>query len=127
MNIKIKKIDSFNRQMSLKIPWKDLEPDFNVSMKEFSKKIKLPGFRSGKIPRKVLMSKFLTSIEADFIESSINKYYLDALKEEQIYPINKGSISDVKFKFENDLEFKVEFEIEPDIKLPKWKKNLFSV
>ena len=113
--------------MSLKIPWKDLEPDFNVSMKQFSKKIKLPGFRAGKIPRKVLMSKFLTSIEADFIESSINKYYLNALKEEQIYPINKGSISDVKFKFENDLEFKVEFEIEPDIKLPKWKKNLVSV
>ena len=127
MNIKIKKISSFNRQMSLKIPWKDLEPDFNVSMKQFSKKIKLPGFRAGKIPRKVLMSKFLTSIEADFIESSINKYYLNALKEEQIYPINKGSISDVKFKFENDLEFKVEFEIEPDIKLPKWKKNLVPV
>ena len=63
MNIKIKKINSFNRQMSLKIPWKDLEPDFNLSMKEFSKKIKLPGFRAGKIPRKVLMSKFLTSIE----------------------------------------------------------------
>ena len=38
MNIKIKKISSFNRQMSLKIPWKDLEPDFNVSMKQFSKK-----------------------------------------------------------------------------------------
>ena len=73
------------------------------------------------------MSKFLPSIEADFIESSINKYYLNALKEEQIYPINKGSISDVKFKFENDLEFKVEFEIEPDIKLPKWKKNLIPV
>ena len=85
MNIKIKKISSFNRQMSLKIPWKDLEPEFNVSMKQFSKKIKLPGFRAGKIPRKVLMSKFLTSIEADFIESSINKYYLNALKEEQIY------------------------------------------
>jgi FKBP-type peptidyl-prolyl cis-trans isomerase (trigger factor) len=53
MNIKIKKINSFSRHMSVKIPWKDLEPDFNVSMKGFSKKMKLPGFRAGKIPRKV--------------------------------------------------------------------------
>ena len=124
MDIKIKKIDTFNREMSISIPWIELESDFERSVKTFSKKIKLPGFRPGKVPKKVLMGQFLPSIEAEFIENSINKYYLNALKQEEIYPVNKGSISDVNFKYENDFLFKVSFEIEPEIKLPKMKKNL---
>ena len=106
MDIKIKKIDTFNREMSISIPWIELESDFERSVKTFSKKIKLPGFRPGKVPKKVLMGQFLPSIEADFIENSINKYYLNALKQEEIYPVNKGSISDVNFKYENDFLFK---------------------
>ena len=124
MDIKIKKIDTFNCEMSISIPWMEIESDFEKFTKAFSKKIKLPGFRPGKVPKKVLMGQFLSSIEAEFIESSINKYYLNALKQEEVYPVNKGSISDVNFKYENDFLFKVSFEVEPEIKLPKMKKNL---
>ena len=101
--------------------------NFEEAIKTFSKKIKLPGFRPGKVPRKVLMGQFKPSIEADFIDKAVNKFYSKALEEEKIIPVNMGSISDVDFVHGEYFKFKVSFEIEPEIKLPKLKKNTLKV
>ena len=81
----------------INLNWNEIEKDFEKAIRKFSKRIKLPGFRPGKIPRKVLMNQFQSAIEADFIESSLNNYYLQALKEKEMVPVNMGSVSDVDF------------------------------
>ncbi len=127
MDIKLKELNTFSRELIIDLAWSEIEQDFEAAIKTFSKKIKLPGFRPGKVPRKVLMGQFQPSIEADFIDKSVNKYYSKALEEEKIVPVNMGSISDVDFVHSEHFKFKVSFEIEPEIKLPKLKKNTLKV
>ena len=127
MDIKLKEINSYGREVMIDLPWNEIEQDFDKAIRKFSKRVKLPGFRPGKIPRKVLMNQFKPSIEADFIENSVNNYYLKALKEKEIVPVNMGSVSDVNFNHGEHFKFKVTFEVEPQIKLPRMKKNLLKV
>ena len=127
MKITLKEISSVSQEIALDLDWSDIENDFEKSIKSFSKKIKISGFRPGRVPRKILMDRFQPSIESEFIENSVNQYYLKALKEKRIAPVNKGSVSDIDFKFEEYFRFKVSFEIEPKISLPKLKKNSFKV
>ena len=127
MDIKLKEINSYGREVMIDLPWNEIEEDFNKAIRIFSKRVKLPGFRPGKIPRKVLMNQFKPSIEADFIENSVNNYYLKALKEKEIVPVNMGSVSEVNFNHGEHFKFKVTFEVEPQIKLPRMKKNLLKV
>ena len=127
MDIKLKEINSYGREFMIDLPWNEIEQDFDKAIRKFSKRVKLPGFRPGKIPRKVLMNQFKPSIEADFIENSVNNYYLKALKEKEVVPVNMGSVSDVKFNHGENFKFKVTFEVEPQIKLPRMKKNLLKV
>ncbi len=127
MDIKLKELNTFSRELIIDLAWSEIEKDFEEAIKTFSKKIKLPGFRPGKVPRKVLMGQFQPSIEADFIDKSVNKYYSKALEEEKIVPVNMGSISDVDFLHGDHFKFKVSFEVEPKIKLPKLKKNMLKV
>ena len=127
MDIKLKEINSYGREFMIDLPWNEIEQDFDKAIRKFSKRVKLPGFRPGKIPRKVLMNQFKPSIEADFIENSVNNYYLKALKEKEIVPVNMGSVSDVNFTHGEHFKFKVTFEVEPQIKLPRMKKNLLKV
>ena len=101
--------------------------DFQLTAKKFGKKVRIPGFRPGKVPAKVLMSKFLPNIEAEFIEESVNKYYRQALEEEKLVPVNKAEVKDVHFHFEKHFTFKAAFEIEPEVVLPKMKKNCLKV
>ena len=127
MDIKLKEINSYEKEIMLNLNWNEIEKDFEKAIRKFSKRIKLPGFRPGKIPRKVLMNQFQSAIEADFIESSLNNYYLQALKEKEMVPVNMGSVSDVDFDHGGHFKFKVTFEVEPQIKLPRMKKNLLKV
>ena len=76
MKVKEKKINDYSRELAIDIPWTELESDFNDSLKKFSKKIKMPGFRSGKIPKERLLQKYQPNIEAEFMDTNFQKYYL---------------------------------------------------
>jgi trigger factor len=127
VNIELKEINTFAREVIIEMSWDEIEKDFEQAIKKFSKRIKLPGFRPGKVPRKVLMNQFQPSIEADFVENSVNTYYLKALKENEINPVNMGSVSDVHFHHGEHFKFKVAFEIEPEVIIPKLKKKSLKV
>ncbi|MEC8839124.1 MAG: trigger factor [Candidatus Neomarinimicrobiota bacterium] len=127
MEIKVIKINAHSRELTINLSWDECLQDFQQTVKKFSKKVRLPGFRPGKIPLKVLMNKFLPNIEAEFIEEGVNKFYIEALKEENLIPVNKANIEDVHFHYEEHFKFKATFQIEPEIVLPKMKKNCLKV
>ena len=127
MKIKTKKINDYTREIDINVQWSEIESDFENSLKKFSKNIKMPGFRSGRIPRERLLGQFQQNIEAEFLDSNFQKYYLMAIQQEGLTPVNKAEIKDVQFKMNDHLSFIAEFEIEPEVSLPRLKKNMLSV
>ena len=127
MKIKVKKTNEYTRELEIDIPWSELESDFNTTVKKFSKKVKMPGFRAGKIPRDRLMQQFQDNIEAEFMENNFQKYYLMAVQQEELLPVNKAEISDVHFHMNEHFSFKAVFEIEPEMIIPKLKRNSLSI
>jgi len=127
LTIKSKKINDFTYELSIKANWEDIKNDFHTAKKKVAKEIKLPGFRKGKVPENILMSQYINSVEMGFVQEFCEKYYIMALQKEELTPINQAQLKDIDFSYENDLSFKSEFEIEPSIKLPKFKKNMVSV
>ena len=129
MNLKVKskKINDFTYELAISAKWIDIKEDFNSAKKKVAKEIKLPGFRKGKIPESILMSQYIHSVEMGFVQDFCEKYYLMALQEEKLTPINQAQLKDIDFSYEKDLSFKSEFEIEPSLSLPKFKKNMVSV
>ena len=127
MKIKVNKTNDYARELEIDIPWSELESDFNTTIKKFSKKVKMPGFRAGKIPRNRLMQQFQANIEAEFMENNFQKYYLMAVQQEELLPVNKAEISEVHFHMNEHFSFKAVFEIEPEMIIPKLKRNSLSV
>ena len=127
MKIKVKKTNEYTRKLEIDIPWLELESDFNTTVKKFSKKVKMPGFRPGKIPRDRLKQQFQANIEAEFMENNFQKYYLMAVHQEELLPVNKAEISDVHFHMNEHFSFKAVFEIEPEMIIPKLKRNSLSI
>jgi len=127
VKIKVKKTNEYTRELEIDIPWSELELDFNTTVKKFSKKVKMPGFRAGKIPKDRLMQQFQANIEAEFMENNFQKYYLMAVQQEELLPVNKAEISEVHFHMSEHFSFKAVFEIEPEMIIPKLKRNSLSI
>ena len=84
MKTTIKKVNVYTREISIVIPWEDLEAAFEIHIRRFILKIKLPGFRKGKVPRKSLIQKFGPEMEAEIAQNSIEIHYAEALQEHKI-------------------------------------------
>ena len=123
---KLKKINSFTKQLSVSVPWKELKDDYQKLFDRMKSNYTPPGGRKGKvfgIHLELFKKNYTSSIESQFAEDSISKYYKEALDQLDLTPINQGKIIDLKFKHEEDLSFDIEFEIKPDFKLPKYDKK----
>ena len=124
MNVKLKEIDSYTRQVTVSVPWEDLESAFEAHIRRFSKKVRMPGFRKGKVPQKVVIQNFGPELEAEFAQDSIEIHYAEALQEHKITPVNRAKIEDLQFSEGSSLNFKATVEVEPAIKLPKYNRKM---
>ena len=121
---KIKSINSFTKKITVSVAWSDLEEPFTNHIKLFSKKINMPGFRKGKVPKKIILQNYKSEVEADFAQSAIDQYYALSLKEQKIVPISRANIDKLDFSEKKSLEFEATVEVQPDFKLPNFSKKM---
>ena len=124
MNVKLKEINSYTRQITVSVTWEDLESAFEAHIRRFTKKVRMPGFRKGKVPQKVVIQNFGPELEAEFAQDSIEIHYAEALQEHKIVPVNRAKIEDLQFSEGSSLNFKATVEVEPAIKLPKYNRKM---
>ena len=127
MQVVAKNINDYTRELKVDLTWEEVQPNFNKAAKAFSKKIKMPGFRPGRVPMERLLSQFQANIEAEFMDANFQKYYLAAVQEKKLMPVNKAEIKDVDFRMNQDFSFTATFEVEPEIVIPNMKKDSLEV
>ena len=110
-------------RLDIKIPWTDLADDFNSTISDFSKNIKEPGFRVGKIPKAVVKKKYRNEIESEFIDKVLRERYHEIIKEADIDPVDSGKLIEVEFHEGDNLVMLIEVQTEPEFKLYDYKKN----
>ena len=126
MKTKVKNKNSFTKEISVTVPWKNLKEDYQKAFNKAKDHYTPPGGRKGKVfgvQLKLFKKNYTPSIEAQFSENSVNDYYRKAIADLKLSPINQGQITHLTFHEGEDLIFKIEFEFKPEIKLPNYKKK----
>ena len=124
MKTKLNKDNAFTRTIDVTVPWSSLKDSYLKEYNTQKKKFKIPGFRPGKAPDNIVKQNIGPAVEANFADASLNKYYIEALKELDLIPINQAQITKLEFKENSDLKFSAVFEVRPEFKLPKYQKNI---
>ena len=127
MKLNVKNINEYTRQLEISVTWDNLKSDYESEFNNFKSNYTPPGGRKGKVFGQALTlfkKNYTASIEAKFLDNSINKYYQKALMELKLTPINQGQVTKANFKEMTNLELAVTFEVRPDFKLPNFKKKV---
>ena len=94
-----------------------------LAVKELGKKVKVQGFRSGKVPAKVVEKNIDPNILAnETVEYAINKALNEVVEEADLRVLDQPKIELKKFVPFETLEFTAEFEVLPAVKLGNYKK-----
>ena len=117
LKISIEKPATWSRRLTITVPAERLEQEKQTTARRLAQKVKLPGFRKGKVPANVLERRFGQAIEQETVERVINEAYREAVQREKLQPITQAAIENIDYSTGSDLTFRVDFEVRPEIEL----------
>lgn len=120
MDINVTDKDGLIKEINVKVPYSEMESELNVYYEEERKKIKLDGFRKGKIPLSLVKKMFGKQIEARVLGDLINKYYEEAVTRQELDILVYDNIKLEKFSHEEGLEFSAQLEMKPVFEIPEF-------
>lgn len=121
--INVKKLPKSEVEIEGEIEADVFESYFNKALKRLGEKIELDGFRKGKVPENVLLSKIPEGqILGEMAKMTLSEYYPKILEDEKIDAISRPEISITKLARKNPLGFKIKTATMPEIQLPDYKQ-----
>ncbi len=112
------KIEDNKIQLEVEVAAPDVDTALANAYRKVVKKVNLPGFRKGKVPRKVLESHFGPEIlHEDALEELVPPAYEQALEEAGIDPINQPEFELVQVEEGKPLLFNAVVEVLPEVEL----------
>ncbi|ODQ95793.1 trigger factor [Mycolicibacterium holsaticum] len=128
MKSTVEKLSPTRVRINVEVPFTELEPEFDRAFQQLAKQVRLPGFRPGKAPRKLLEARVGREAMLDQVVSdAVPGRYSEAVTTTQVNPIGQPEIEITKKEYGEDLVFTAEVDVRPDIELPDLESLKISV
>ena len=128
MKSTVEKLSPTRVRINVEVPFTELEPDFDRAFKELAKQVRLPGFRPGKAPRKLLEARIgRGAVLEQVVNDALPVRYSEAVTSSEIQPLGQPEIEITKLEDNEELVFTAEVDIRPEIELPDLEALKFTV
>ena len=125
MQITVKEQKGLEHSFNVVVPAADVEAQIESELQSVGKKVKIQGFRPGKVPMKVLKQRYGKEVMGDVLEASVNKATRQLMDEKKLRPAIQPDIQIVSYEEGSDLSFDVLVEVMPEV--PELKYDAITV
>ena len=122
MQVSIETTQGLERKMTIAVPGERVDTAVNSRLQEAARSVNLKGFRKGKVPFKVVKSKFGKGVRQEVVGELMSQTYYEAIQQQKLKPAGQPRIEGAKFDEGTDLQFTAIFEVYPEINLPDFSK-----
>lgn len=106
-------------KVTVEVPEGALEPAKAEVYRRWSKEMKIPGFRKGKIPRQLIDARVgVDTIREEALREALPDLYREALKAEDLEAIAPPDIEVTKFESNEPIIFEAVVDTRPEVNLP---------
>ncbi|HET7664915.1 MAG TPA: trigger factor [Mycobacterium sp.] len=119
MKSTVEKLSPTRVRINVEVPFTELQPDFDRAYKELAKQVRLPGFRPGKAPAKLLEARIGKEAMLDqVVGEAVPGRYTEAVTTSDVQPLGQPEIEITNKEYGQDLTFTAEVDVRPEIELP---------
>ena len=112
---------SVRKALAFEVESERVQEEIDARAKELARRVKLPGFRPGKVPLEVVKKRFKDEILGEAAEAIVNKVVFDELDGRGLKPLAPPRVEEVKLEEGQPMSFRAVFETLPLVELPEWK------
>jgi len=106
-------------KLSVEVPFDELKPHFDKAYGALAGTVRIPGFRPGKVPSKILDARLgRGTILSEVVNDAVPAKYGQAVTEANLNPLGQPEIEVTRIDDGDTLAFTAEVDVRPEIVLP---------
>ena len=117
MPANVENLGTLERRVSMSVPVQEIEKQVDARLKQLARNVKMPGFRPGKVPMKLVAQTYGPQVRNEVLGDAVQKSFSDAVKEANLRVAGYPKIEKKDGASEQALEFSATFEIYPEVKV----------
>jgi trigger factor len=106
-------------RLSVEVPFEELQPSLDAAYKKIGAQIRIPGFRPGKVPARIIDQRVgRATVLEEAVNEVVPRSYVEAAREHELRALGQPDIEVTKFEDNDVLSFTAEVDVRPEIELP---------
>ncbi|MGW4634805.1 trigger factor [Nocardia sp. NPDC004415] len=115
-------------RINVEVPFEELKPDFDKAYKALAQQVRIPGFRPGKAPAKLIETRVgRGAVLEQVVNDALPGRYAEAVQTAEVKVIGQPEIEITKIEDGEELAFTAEVDVRPEITLPDYSGIEVSV
>lgn len=106
--------EGLKRAFKVVVDSSEIEKNIVRRLTDIGKQVKLPGFRPGKVPTKILRQRYGKSVLGEVLQETVDSSAQKAMADQEIKPAMQPKIEVTQFDEGTDLEYTLEVEVLPE-------------
>ncbi|MBX6420511.1 MAG: trigger factor [Nevskia sp.] len=117
MEVHVESAGGLARRLHVKIPYERLQQELDTRLKRLAARARVPGFRPGKAPLKLIQQQYGASVRQDAIDELVRESWPQALEQAQVRPAGAPSIEIVEGQAGEPFRYVAHFDVFPEVRL----------
>lgn len=117
MSVSVETLSGLKRKMTVSVPAEVFKNAFDSKIKKLSNKVKIDGFRPGKVPLNVIKQRYSLSATHEVAQELIQSSLYDALKSEKLTPVATPEIEPEQIGLDQPFTYHAVFEVFPEFEV----------
>ncbi|OZM79235.1 trigger factor [Pseudonocardia sp. MH-G8] len=120
MKSTVERLSPTRVRINVEVPFDELKPDFDRAYKKIAQQVRVPGFRPGKVPARIIEARLGRGVVLEeVVNGAVPTKYTEAVTAaEDLTPIGRPDIEVTEIADGDKLAFKAEVDVRPEIELP---------
>lgn len=114
MQVSVEVKEGLKRALKVSIPAADVDRAIDNRLKEMLPKVKIKGFRAGKVPLTEVKRRYSGSVREEVVGQLLQKSFYDAIEQENLHVTGSPTITPANMAEGQPLEYTAEVEILPE-------------
>ena len=109
------------REVAVEVPAEVVAKERDKVLRKYQRLARIPGFRAGKAPTKLIETNFKDDIRSELLETLLPKYLRQEVEKQRLAPISQPYVDDIDLAEGKPLRFKATFEVMPSFEVKDYK------
>ncbi|USD36649.1 MULTISPECIES: trigger factor [Ferrimonas] len=117
MQVSFETLEGLERRLTITVEAAEFEPKVTEKMKAEAKRVRLDGFRPGKVPVSVFKKRYGAAIRQETMGELMQQKFFEAIVEQKLNPAGAPRFEVIASNEGEDLQFAALFEVYPEVEL----------